>query len=207
MKTPIDFEQLWEVVTSDENGFLVIDPKTGLSSITRNTRKKYIRGPLVGDPLASYIFQLDIEELKATWSSSRNITEFCWQVNHRGFRIDKYAFLKDWATLFDYKDFGYWKSHGLPGIYDVLSDAKLDEVYGYYEIDLKMLTMLGDQAYTMIGVIWEKLHFYSMDRVVLLKPKGSKVEAIGQSHKSITALEVPERFRPMIESFNTVLTI
>lgn len=207
MNTPINFEQLWEVVTSGKNGYLVINPKTGRSSITQNTRKRHIDGRVIGDPLAPYIFNYRIEDLITLWSSSRNITEFSWQVNHFSFRANKPETAGQWARLFNYKALGQWRSHGLPSIYDILSDYKHDDIDGYYEIDLKMLTKLGDQAYVLIGMLWEKMHYDSMAEVVFMKPEGTEVRAIGQNHESIEAFEVPDRFRPMIEAFTTVLTI
>lgn len=207
MKTPINYDQLWETLTSGQQGYLVLDPKTGLSSLTRITLKGYINGRFSGDPLAPHIFYHGIEELNTLWSDKRNIAQFARRVNFRGFRRNKPETAKQWAEFFEYQDFGQWRSHGLPGIYDELCDQKLDDIDGYYEINLRILTRLDHLAYVLIGQIWEALNYGFMQDVMLIKPEGSEFSPTGTSHESIQAIKVPERFRAMIEAFATVMTL
>lgn len=207
MKTPINFEQLWETLNSGQQGYLVLDPKTGLSSLTHNTRKRHFRGRVSQDPLAPSIFFLQKHELDDAWSLSPNITCFCSRINWQSIINRRSSCLEHWASFFKYKDLGKYKSHGLPGVYDLLFEERIGELDQYFEIDLSDLTKLGDDAYTLIGLIWKELRYVGMNPTLFLKPEGTTVEWVGMNQNSVNALKVPERFRAMIEAFTTVLTL
>lgn len=203
MNSIIHLGYLWDIVNLGIPGYLIFD-ENGYPQLSQGFKDDHIFGELGSDPLGSFLFFHAPEDVFSYWKESENFAEFRTKINVPS-GPDRGDNMRAWAEIFNYSGLGKWAFHGQPGVYDIKSDKRTDEIEGYFLVLLSLIESdpkLGLELYDQIAQAVGEQNL--TNDWILLKPRGNETRLVGYRLDFLIAVVVPEKYADLVASASTV---